>query len=135
MPLHKILIADDDPDDIELLTDAIIRHGFVSKIDTVRDGRQLLTYLYESAEIPDLLILDLRMPCYTGMDCLHLIRVNEKFDDMKIIVYSSSGNHQKRQECLVLGADYFVTKVAEVPELMKLGEAISSGNLGLLQSV
>jgi CheY-like chemotaxis protein len=132
MNVQQILIADDDLDDIELLTEGIVSCKPTIEISYVTDGQQLMTKLNEGF-IPDILILDINMPCLDGKDCLTMIRATREFDDIIIVIYSLVEAPSAREECLSAGANYYVVKPTEIAEIIKFGGAISKGNFKLYQ--
>jgi CheY-like chemotaxis protein len=125
--VQKVLIADDDLDDIELLKEAINECSADIAISYVTDGNQLMDTLL-STPLPDLLILDLNMPCKEGKECLSEIRANEHLKSLTIIVYSTSGTTSLQNECIALGANYFVTKPSQMSGIIKFVESIVKGS-------
>lgn len=70
---EHIMIADDDADDVELLKIAVKQCDGKVKVSAAKDGRMLLDLLGRGYE-PDLIILDLNIPCMNRYECLHVIR-------------------------------------------------------------
>ena len=132
MENRRVLIADDDLDDIELLTDAIFQYSASTVIDFVIDGQKLLDKLNSNYKF-DILVLDLNMPCTDGKQCLSEIRANSTFDDITIIIYSTDSRLRIKEECLKLGADYFVSKPSDVTAMMTVAEAIGKGDFTILR--
>ena len=126
MNIQKVLIADDDLDDIELLKETILEHSTTINISYVTDGVQLMDELLKST-IPDILILDLNMPCKEGKECISEIREMEDLKHLVIIVYSTTSTGGIKEECLSLGANFFVTKPTELVDLIKFSQAIIEG--------
>src|ERR1017187_552055 len=87
----KILFADDDADDRFFFDKALKEIPIANHLTSVNDGEQLMNYLSGNSEnIPDILFLDLSMPRKNGFECLVEIRQNEKFKDIKVIMFSTS---------------------------------------------
>ena len=126
MNIQKVLIADDDLDDIELLKETILEHSTTINISYDTDGVQLMDELLKST-IPDILILDLKMPCKEGKECISEIRGTEDLKHLVIIVYSTTSTGGIKEECLSLGANFFVTKPTELVDLIKFSQAIIEG--------
>jgi CheY-like chemotaxis protein len=104
-----IILADDDDDDriifreiIELISTSII-------LETVEDGAQLLQKLTHN-HLPDIIFLDLNMPCMSGEDCLKTLRKDSCFDIIPIIIYSTSGRKEDIDRTYRLGANLYVIK-------------------------
>lgn len=88
-----IILADDDEDDRLFFTDAFEEIKINTKVQTYKDGVELMDYLNrEDAILPQVLFLDLNMPKKNGIECLHEIKQNEKFKDLAIAIYSTSSS-------------------------------------------
>jgi len=90
--IRNVLVAEDDDEDFELLADAIRELSLPDLslrvvLSRAENGDVLMKILHE--KIPDLLFLDILMPCKDGKACVQEIRSHKKFDDLPIIVYSS----------------------------------------------
>jgi CheY-like chemotaxis protein len=92
-PKHIVLYADDDPDDIQLVSESFEKYAQNVEIVTVNDGIGVLTYLDQLSPFspsPCLVILDINMPLLTGKDVLIRIRDNDKFSDVPVILFTTS---------------------------------------------
>ena len=103
-----LFIAEDDDDDFELLLDVIDSLEIPITINRYVDGIELLTALSERR--PDILFLDINMPQKNGFESLLEIRQNNLYDDMAIIVYSTSSTHSIIKRIFDGGADAFLVK-------------------------
>ena len=113
----RILVADDDKEDIEIFSDAVKELNIDADIQVVRDGRQLLDLLScDKEDKPDYLFLDLNMPKLSGFECLNHVRRHCDFDCMKIIILSGSVNVGEIDDAYDLGANYFLTKPSDLSE-------------------
>ena len=83
-----IWLADDDPDDIEIFRDTLRELFPQIQLFTFTNGHLLIKAL-STLRAPDLLFLDINMPL-DGHQCLKLIRDNNKFRNLPVVVYSSS---------------------------------------------
>lgn len=109
MPLvNHILLADDDRDHALLFKRILKKVDPQKELLTVHDGQQLLDFL-ETFQ-PEILFLDLNMPCKNGVDCLMEIRSNPRHKDLRIIVYSSSIHMQDIKKCYAYKADLYLVK-------------------------
>jgi CheY-like chemotaxis protein len=104
----KILLADDDPDDRELFTDAANNHN--ADVQSVPNGVQLMKFLNQSNELPDFIFLDLNMPEKGGKECLQEIRQHERLKHLPVIIYSTSSSKRDIDDTYDLGADLYITK-------------------------
>lgn len=117
----KILLADDDEDDRTIFTDAFKEVKIKTKVNVVKDGNELMDFLKgEENELPDVLFLDLNMPCKTGIECLTEIKSDERLKNMAIVIYSTSASESDIEETFVKGANVYLKKPSDFGVLKKL---------------
>ncbi|MBC7748084.1 MAG: response regulator [Methylotenera sp.] len=116
-----ILIADDDDEDIQLFNEALDELKMDSKLTSFTDGKVLMDYL-ENLEnkLPNILFLDLNMPCKTGHECLREIRSNSRFIDVSIAIYSTSSSDKDIEDSFVQGANIYIKKPNDFSKLKKV---------------
>ncbi|RYG47288.1 MAG: response regulator [Chitinophagaceae bacterium] len=113
MALTKILLADDDSDDKLIIQDAMESLGAGDIMLYADDGVHALEVLdtnYNLALIPCLIVLDLNMPKLNGTNTLKLLKEDERFKNIPVIIYSTSVNPIEKERCLLLGANAYLTK-------------------------
>lgn len=89
-PLN-ILLADDDTDDRFFFNKAIKEIPLSTKLTTVHDGEELMSYLHKNLKnLPNILFLDLSMPRKTGFECLCEIKEDKKLKDIPVVMLSTS---------------------------------------------
>lgn len=110
----RILIADDDPDDRELMSEAASGHAHV---DSVSNGDQLMKSLSLSENLPNFVLLDLNMPEKGGKECLQEIRQHERLKNLPVIIYSTSSSRKDIDDTFELGANLYITKPNSFSEL------------------
>lgn len=107
-PIQHVLMADDDRDHA-VLFEKIIRKEYPHlKLSFVSDGEELMKFLRLNKV--DLLFLDLKMPCKNGYECLEEIRANPAFEDLPVVVYSSSAHLIDIQNSFIHKADFYLVK-------------------------
>lgn len=110
-PYLNILIADDDPEDIELMEEHILLVAPTAKVDKFLDGRSAYEYLrsQSSDRLPSLIVLDYNMPGISGSQLLSLLKPLTLYRSIPKIVLSSSSTKRYRDESIKNGAsEYFV---------------------------
>ena len=113
-----ILLADDDADDRELFVDAVHEVDNSIQCFTVPDGQRVLKFLNEhDQQLPDFIFLDLRMPKMSGRNCLREIRSDKRFENIPVIVYSTSDDVEDSKDLEKLGAAHFITKPTNPEEI------------------
>ena len=122
-----IILADDDEDDILFFTDAFDELKINTKVNTFKDGEELMNYLNTNeAVMPNVLFLDLNMPKKTGLECLTEIKENDKMSGIAIAIYSTSASEEDIEKTFVLGANIYIKKPADFKKLKKvLSEVVS----------
>lgn len=116
-----ITLADDDEDDRLFFTDAFEELKINTIVNTVNDGKELLNYLnHPETVLPNIVFLDLNMPILNGIDCLKLIKSNDKFNDIAIAIYSTSSSDQDVEDTFVLGANIYIKKPSNFDDLKKI---------------
>jgi CheY-like chemotaxis protein len=106
----NILLADDDNDDREIFSKAMLEVDPSTSVETASDGLKLMDTLSVLSPTPDLLFLDLNMPLKNGLECLKDIKLNTGFAKIPVIIYSTSMSPQEVEMAWSLGALYFVRK-------------------------
>ena len=107
----RILIADDDQEDLEMIEEAILDAQPEAILHKVNNGREAIDYLHEvhDAELPCLIILDYNMPELNGSEALHMIGKQERLKEIPRVVLSTSSAPLYMHESKKNGAiEYFV---------------------------
>jgi len=90
IPLN-ILLADDDIDDRFFFEKALAEIPVATQLETVGDGEELMEYLEKNtANMPDVLFLDLSMPRKTGFECLIEIKENVLYENLYVVMFTTS---------------------------------------------
>jgi CheY-like chemotaxis protein len=105
--LH-IYFGDDDKEDIEFFKRAIKEVSAGIRITIAKDGLELLEFL--QVALPDIIFLDLNMPRMNGVDCLKEIRDQGKYDNIPIIIYSTTAEKSHIDLTYQLGANMYIQK-------------------------
>lgn len=129
MPVHTIWLVDDDADDCMLLEDAIKEIGAKLLVECVADGAALLNKLQQAPHLPDILFLDVNMPLKNGMECLAEIKRDERFNQLPVVMWSTSGQPETVKRAHLLGARLFMKKPHNFNNLKSLLREILQLNL------
>jgi phosphate regulon transcriptional regulator PhoB len=116
----KILIVDDEPDIVELLSYNLEKEKF--SIVKAYDGEAALGLV--RSEKPDLMILDLMLPKMNGLDVCKAVRRNPETANLPIIMLTAKGEEIDKIIGLEIGADDYITKPFSVKELIARVRAI-----------
>lgn len=125
----NILLADDDADDRSFFDKALKELSVSTQLTTVNDGVQLMNYLSENSEqLPDILFLDINMPCKNGHECLEEIKQNEKFKDLPVVIFTTSSARARELNSsggmvnllFEKGANIFIRKPSDFKKLKQV---------------
>jgi CheY-like chemotaxis protein len=111
--VKKILLADDDTDDREIIEDGFASLGMADIAHYTKDGEEVLKYLetsFQSGSLPLLIILDLNMPRMNGSQTLTLIKKDKRFCRIPVYIYSTSLNPIEKDLCMLIGAEGYMIK-------------------------
>jgi DNA-binding response OmpR family regulator len=111
-PKH-LLLAEDDHMLASLLKYRLERGGYT--VDLALDGRDMKSYLKQ--QLPDVIISDIMMPYFSGMELLDFVR-NELNSRVPVIIISTAGNETNILNAFDLGADDFISKPVSPAELL-----------------
>jgi CheY-like chemotaxis protein len=113
-PETFVLVVDDDAESRELTRRLIDRAGFGSLVQTCASGEEAQDFLAQRAtiDVPALVLLDLNMPGMSGFDVLDWIRVRHFPTNLKVVMWSSSGDEMEQRRAAELGASAYLTKFA-----------------------
>lgn len=107
---RSALLVEDNEDDRFLAT-RVLRKAGIADIRFACDGKEALDQLFSSANpLPEVMILDLRLPLIDGLKVFTDIRGQEKTLSLPVLVLTSSDDPYDRETCLKLGAIAFLTK-------------------------
>jgi len=110
----KILVVDDTPQNVKLLADLLTVKGYT--VVTAASGAEALKQM--EAERPDLVLLDVVMPGMSGYEVCRKIRENPATQILPVVMATSLDPAQERVKGIEAGADDFLTKPINQPELL-----------------
>jgi DNA-binding response OmpR family regulator len=111
--MAKILIAEDEPDIRELVTFMLRFAGY--EVVAAANGEDAVRTA--SREIPDLVLMDVRMPRMTGYDACRLMKANPRLRDVPVVFLSAKGQETEIQSGLDAGAEEYLLKPFSPAEL------------------
>ena len=126
-----ILLVEDDERDVELTLTALEGHNLGNQVAVVRDGAEALDYLrcrgkYQArgADLPVVVLLDLKMPKVDGLEVLRQIRADEKLAFLPVVMLTSSREERDLVESYQLHANAYVVKPIDFAEFIEsVGQA------------
>ena len=116
-----ILIADDDQEDLEMLSEVILQLEAGTKLHMVNNGTLVMDFLrkVKDEELPSLIILDYNMPNMNGAEVLEQLCGDSRYQKIPKIIWSTSNNSNYIRECMEKGATSYFVKPATHKNLME----------------
>lgn len=129
-----IMLVEDNPDDALLMLDALKANQIGNKVVIVRNGVEALDYLFgrgdyaerKIADLPILMLLDLKLPKIDGLEVLRHIRAAEHVRFLPTVILTSSNEDEDRIKAYSLGTNSYVRKPVDFDTFIKV-----AGQLGL----
>ena len=115
---QAILLVEDNPNDAELTLLALQKNNVTNRVDVARDGAEALEYLFATGvyanrdprDLPQLVLLDLRLPKLDGMEVLERIRANPRTRRLPVVILTSSNEETDLARCYDHGANSYIRK-------------------------
>ncbi len=114
----KILLIEDNPDDIELTLRAFKKNNIMNEVIVKSDGMEALDYFFgkngiadqKNDEFPILILLDLKLPKIDGIDVLKKLRKDERTKLIPVVILTSSREPADLLACYKLGCNSYIRK-------------------------
>ena len=123
--LKRILLAEDNPNDIELTLSALEEHHLANEVVVTHDGAEALDYLYRKGEFtmrgngnPAVILLDLKMPKVDGLEVLKNIKSDPVLKTIPVVMLTSSREEKDLIESYALGVNAYVVKPVNFTEFV-----------------
>jgi two-component system, response regulator len=113
---HVILLVEDNPDDEELTRLAFQECKFANELVVARDGQEACDYLFASGKyaggttLPQVILLDLKLPKVDGLEVLRRIRADESTRFLPVVMLTSSKQEQDMIASYTLGVNSYIQK-------------------------
>ncbi|MEP7237249.1 MAG: response regulator transcription factor [Ferruginibacter sp.] len=131
--VKKILIADDEPDILEIIQYNLQNEGY--EVQTAKNGNEAIDQAKRFN--PDLIILDIMMPGKNGIEVCNILRMQPAFNDTLIIFLTALSDEGTEVKGLETGADDFITKPVSpkvlVSKVNALFRRLNKEDTGILQ--
>ena len=124
----KILLIEDDLDDIELFTDALEAHGAPYALNTLNDGNAALDYIGAATGRPDIIILDFNLPKIHGREVALAIKSSALWSKIPLVVLTTSSAREDIDFADSQGVDKYFSKPTTFADLAEIvGTIVSLG--------
>ncbi len=112
--IKKVLVVDDNPVSRELVREVLSSPDL--EVLEAADGNEALRMI--SVEMPNVVLLDIRMPVLTGFDVLREIRRDPKYGRIRVLAFTAFAMREEREKAIAAGFDGYVTKPID-PSLLR----------------
>jgi CheY-like chemotaxis protein len=127
MENKAILLVEDNPRDEALTRRALKKSNVVNEVAVARDGVEALEYLFgtgsdsggEEKALPQLVLLDLKLPKVDGLQVLQRIRAEERTRRLPVVVFTSSSEEEDVIKSYDLGANSYVRKPVDFGQFLE----------------
>ena len=118
--LKQILVVEDNPDDEKLTLRALRQCDVPHIIRVARDGAEAIEFLFgpSATALPDLILLDLKLPKVNGLEVLAKVRAELKTRGLPVVVLTSSDEERDILESYDLGANSYIRKPVDFDDFM-----------------
>jgi CheY-like chemotaxis protein len=120
-----ILIAEDNPNDVELTIEALSEHNLANRVAVAHDGVEAMEYLRREGAFserepgnPAVVLLDIKMPRKDGLEVLREIRGDAALRRLPVVILTSSREEQDLITSYDLGANAYVVKPVDFPSFI-----------------
>lgn len=127
----EVLIIEDNQGDIDITRDVFEETETKCNLNFVYTGEEALEFLrrkgeYPNAPTPDIILLDLNLPGYSGREIIEKIKNDDAFKKIPVIVMTSSESQRDVYDAYSLHANCYIVKPIEMNEYVKIIKAIES---------
>jgi len=128
-PVHRILLAEDNPGDVLLFREALRVCDLAYELIVAEDGEKALRLLENigspgNPAPPDLIVLDVNLPRHSGQEVLRWVRGNATLAAVPVIILTSSASPDDKTTATELGADLYVQKSSDLDEIFQIGHTV-----------
>lgn len=129
--IKRILLAEDNENDIELTLTALQECRLSNEVEAVRDGAEALDYIYQRGKysdrgdgLPCVILLDLKMPRLDGIEVLRTIKSDPAIRHIPVVMLTSSREEKDLILSYDLGVNAFVVKPVDFSQFLQAIRAL-----------
>lgn len=126
----EILIIEDNPGDVMLTREALLEGKVINNLYWAKDGIEAISFLrkqapYQDAQSPDIILLDLNLPCKSGHDVLAFIKSTDHLKRIPVIILTSSKAEQDILRSYDLHANCYICKPVDLEKFLEIVQTIA----------
>ena len=125
----NLLLVEDNPGDVRLTQEALMQNQLDLKLHVAFDGEQALDFLYkkgdnEEAPRPDLILMDINIPKYSGIEVLEKIKNDPNLKKIPVVMLTTSDTNNDVSKCYELGANAYTIKPLDFENFINMINSI-----------
>ena len=120
MTERVILLVEDNPSDVALTRRALMKSAITNPLVVAEDGQQALDYLQGAAELPILILLDLKLPRIDGLEVLRRVRAEPRMRRVPVVILTSSLEEQDVAAGYDLGTNSYIRKPVDFTQFAEV---------------
>lgn len=121
-----ILLVEDNPDDVTLTLRALKKNNIANEVVIASDGEEALDFLFAKGKysdrnrnaLPQLILLDLKLPKVSGLEVLHAIRGNATTQFIPVVILTSSNEESDIAQSYSNGANSYIRKPVDFAQFL-----------------
>lgn len=126
----SFLLIEDDEDHAELVIRSLKNNRVINRIDHINNGAEALDYLfgkgkYHSQQLPDIILLDLKLPKIDGLEVLEKIKSDERLKMIPVVVLTTSDAEKDRTSAYLKHANSYLVKPLDFNQFRKMAEELN----------
>ena len=126
MEMKRILLVEDDPNDLELTLTGLAEYNLANEVVVARDGEEALDYLFRRGKFsaredgnPVVVLLDLKLPKVDGLEVLRRMKSEESLKIVPVVILTSSREDRDMVEGYRLGTNAYVVKPVDFHQFVE----------------
>lgn len=124
----RVMVVEDNPADVELLRMAMDHAGLIYEMTQISDGAEALSRVRqmagETSALPDVIVMDLNLPKYDGLEVLEEVRSHERLANIPVTILTSSSSRRERVPIQMFSRVCYLTKPLDLDQYLGIGARI-----------
>lgn len=124
---HPILLVEDNPVDVDLTLRAFKHRNLNNPIQVSRDGEEAIQWInkWEQGDpLPVVILLDLKLPKYSGLEVLEIIKSHKKFKTVPVVILTTSNEDSDIKSAYELGANSYIVKPVNFDKFVEVAAQV-----------
>jgi DNA-binding response OmpR family regulator len=120
----KILLIEDDLDDIELLQEALSSRAVNYEMETIYDGSEAIKYIRNCKVCPDIIVLDFNLPKVHGREIILELKSVASFKNIPLLILTTSSSKEDMEYAYQNGADKYMIKPTDMAQINEMAQTV-----------